>query len=263
MFLPYKIKDSEIKSLLGTRPIDRRYYDKYFFLEKEVVESISAANVEDIINGTKLQEEWFPVDFPNMEFDIFISHSHSDVNKSVLPLASWFYEHFGLRCFIDSLYWQYADDLLKKFDNYYALNPDRNTYNYKIRNYTTSHVHIMLSMALMKMMDKTECVLFVDSDNSIRYQKGDTTTPSPWIYEEICFVNYLQRCIPNRLSQSLSSGGKLNERHFSEQEMSKIRYSVDLTKFKELKSSLLQRVKNTGYKEKDALDMIYYNTYIK
>lgn len=267
MFLPYKIKDSEIKSLLGTLPIDRRYYDKYFFLEKEVVESISAANVEDIINGTKLQEEWFPVDFSGMEFDIFISHSHADVEKTILPLASWFYEHLGLRCFIDSLYWKYSDNLLKKFDNYYAYKSENKAYDYQIRNYTTSHVHIMLSMALMKMMDKTECILFVDSDNSIKYNKGDTTTPSPWIYEEISFANSLQISIPpryyTRIRPIYESGGRLNERHFSVQEMPEIRYSVDLTKFKELNSILLQHVKNNGCKGKEALDMIYYNTYIK
>ena len=267
MFLPYKIKDSEIKSLLGTLPIDRRYYDKYFFLEQKIKDSISAVDIKDIvINGTKLQEEWFPVDFSGMEFDIFISHSHADVEKTILPLASWFYEHLGLRCFIDSLYWKYSDNLLKKFDNYYAYKSENKAYDYQIRNYTTSHVHIMLSIALMKMMDKTECILFVDSDNSIKYNKGDTATPSPWIYEEISFANSLQISIPQRYYTRIrpiyESGGRLNERHFSEQEMPEIRYSVDLTKFQELDSNLLQCIKNTGHKGKKALDVIYNKTYL-
>ena len=155
MFLPYKIKDTEIKSLVCGELLDKNYCSTYNLLEQKIKSSIDSVNIEDtIVNGTQLQEEWFPVEFPDMKFDVFISHSHADVSKSVLPLASWLYKHLGLRCFIDSLYWQYADDLLKKFDEYYAYNSQLNTYDYQIRNYTTSHVHIMLSMALMKMMDK-------------------------------------------------------------------------------------------------------------
>lgn len=55
-------------------------------------------------------------------------------------------------------------------DKCYAQRRNGN-YDYNIYNYTTSHVPTMLSIALMKMMAKTECVLFVDSDNSIKYQK--------------------------------------------------------------------------------------------
>jgi hypothetical protein len=146
MFLPYKIKDSEIKDLICRELLDTSFYADYNRIKQKIKASIDAVNIENtIVNGTQLQEEWFPVDFPDMKFDVFISHSHADVNKSILPLASWFYKHLGLRCFIDSLYWQYTDDLLKKFDNYYAYKADNKTYDYKIRNYTTSHVHIMLS----------------------------------------------------------------------------------------------------------------------
>lgn len=75
-------------------------------------------------------------------------------------------------------------------DKCYAQRRNGN-YDYNIYNYTTSHVPTMLSIALMKMMAKTECVLFVDSDNSIKYQKGQSQTLSPWIYEEISLAqNY-------------------------------------------------------------------------
>lgn len=259
MFLPYKIKDSEITSLVHGDIVSRNYCNEYSILKQKIKTSIDSVNIENtIINGTQLQEEWFPVDFPDMKFDVFISHSHTDVNKSVLPLASWFYKHLGLRCFIDSLYWQYADDLLKKFDDYYAYKADSKTYDYQIRNYTTSHVHIMLSMALMKMMDKTECVLFVDSDNNIKYKKGESQTPSPWIYEEISFANSLQVRIPQRYYSRIrpiyESGGRLSERVFSDVSNPNIRYSVDLGKFQELTSTFLKSIKSKGY---DALDIIH------
>ena len=259
MFLPYKIKDTEINSLVQRELLSKKYCSEYNFLKQKIKTTIDSVNIENtIINGTQLQEEWFPVDFPDMKFDVFISHSHADVNKSVLPLASWFYTHLGLRCFIDSLYWQYADDLLRKFDNYYAYKADSKTYDYRIRNYTTSHVHIMLSMALMKMMDKTECILFVDSDNSIKYMKGESQTPSPWIYEEISFANSLQVHIPQRYYTRIcpiyESGGRLSERVFSEVSTPNIRYSVDLGKFQELTSTFL---KSINFKGNDALDIIH------
>lgn len=260
MFLPYKIKENEIRTLISGKLIDLNYSREYNLLKEKVKTSIDAVDIENtIINGTQLQEEWFPVDFPGMNFDVFISHSHRDVSQSILPLASWFYKNLGLRCFIDSLYWQYADNLLQKFDNFYAYKAESNTYDYQIRNYTTSHVHIMLSMALMKMMDKTECVLFVGSDNSIKYKKGDTQTPSPWIYEEISFANRLQMRIPQRylvkLRPIFDSGGKLNERYFSEVSRPEIHYSVDLTKFHELDSSFLRSIVNR--KGEKALDAIH------
>lgn len=133
-----------------------------------------------LIQGTKLEEQWFPTDSQLMQFDVFISHSHKDINTHIIPLALWFWHNLGLRCFIDSQFWQYADNLLQLMNNWYAMN-ETGYYNYNVRNYTTSHVHAMLSMALLKMMAQTECVLFVDSDNRIKYQKGQTRTPSPWI----------------------------------------------------------------------------------
>ena len=80
--------------------------------------------------------------------------------------------------------------LQNMMDKCYAQRRNGN-YDYNIYNYTTSHVPTMLSIALMKMMAKTECVLFVDSDNTIKYQKGQSQTLSPWIYEEISLAqNY-------------------------------------------------------------------------
>lgn len=259
MFLPYKIRENEIASLTRGKLIDLNYSKDYNLLKQKIKSSISAVNIENmIISGTQLEEEWFPVDLPDMNFDIFISHSHADVNKFILPLASWFYKHLGLRSFIDSLYWKYADELLMKFDDYYAYNSQNSTYNYQIRNYTTSHVHIMLSMALLKMMDKTECILFVDSDNSIKYKKGDSQTPSPWIYEEISFANKLQMHIPQRYRTKFSpifeSGGKLNERYFSEVARPEVYYSVDLTTFQELDSAFLRSIVGRG---DNALDQIH------
>ena len=63
-------------------------------------ESLEEYINEDIINGTKIQTEWFPP----IEADIFISHSHKDIDVAS-ALAGWIHETFGLNCFIDSHVW--------------------------------------------------------------------------------------------------------------------------------------------------------------
>ena len=125
--------------------------------EKEVQDCLSEYITEDgIINGTALKEHWFSIS----KKDVFISHSHCDINK-VKAFAGWLYDCFELEAFIDSCSWGYCDDLLKKIDKKYCYKPKTDTYDYQLRNYTTSHVHMMLSTALTEMMDNTECVIFL------------------------------------------------------------------------------------------------------
>ena len=90
-------------------------YDEY---QKEVQECLSKYITEDgIINGTNLKEDWFSIS----EKDVFISHSHKDINK-VKAFAGWLHKIFGLNAFIDSCSWGYCDDLLNKIDKKYCYN---------------------------------------------------------------------------------------------------------------------------------------------
>ena len=162
--------------------------------EDEVQQCLSNYITEDgIINGSDLKEHWFSIS----KKDIFISHSHKDINK-VKAFAGWLYETFKLEAFIDSCSWGYCDNLLNKIDKKYCYNPKRKTYDYYLRNYTTSHVHMMLSTALTEMIDKTECIIFFNTPNSINMQEELTKidknekTVSPWIYHELSMITMLQ-----------------------------------------------------------------------
>lgn len=146
-----------------------------------------------IIDGTKLKEHWFSIS-PK---DVFISHSHKNLNEA-LALAGWLHECFGLESFIDSCFWGYCDDLLREIDNQYCYNDSNNTYNYKSRNYSTSHVHMMLSTAITEMMDSVESVIFVNTPQSISLPaeydkiKRQEKTISPWIYHELSMMTMLR-----------------------------------------------------------------------
>ncbi len=132
------------------------------------------------IDGSKLQEDWFP----NLQSDIFLSHSHRDKDLAI-ALSECLYQNFGLNVFIDSYIWGYSEDLLKIIDNTYCLNSDERSYNYSKRNYSTSHVHMMLSTALTMMIDKCECIFFLNTPNSISSNSVINKTESPWIYSEL------------------------------------------------------------------------------
>lgn len=144
------------------------------------------------IDAGKLQEHWFP----QIEADIFISHSHKDFDTAI-KLAGWLSESFGLKPFIDSCVWGYANDLLREIDNKYCImDIDKNgriTYYHDRCIGTSAHVHMMLSAALHTMIDRTECLLFLNTPNSISSEEAASTTASPWIYMEIMMTRFIRK----------------------------------------------------------------------
>lgn len=150
--------------------------------------------VNGSIDGEKLKRTWFP----NIGAShVFISHSHKDLALAE-GLASWLYEKFKIHSFIDSHVWGYANELLRQLDDKYALPSGSNTYNYNIRNETTSHVHMMLSSALNEVIDNTECLFFLNTDNAIKNnalsnEADDHRTASPWIMSELATSHIVRR----------------------------------------------------------------------
>ena len=158
------------------------------------------------LDGSEMEANWFP----QIDADIFISHSHQD-EKLALGLAGWLYEHFGLKSFIDSSVWGYSDDLLEQIDDRYCRQKNSRRYNYKKRNRSTSHIHMMLSVALAGMIDNTECLFFLNTPHSQSIDaciKG--TTSSPWIYSEIAMSRLMRQKTKEEyrrpLNESFSEG---------------------------------------------------------
>ncbi|MGC7946837.1 hypothetical protein [Bacillus sp. II_CA] len=151
-------------------------------------------NKDGVIDGTSIQNNWFP----QIETDVFISHSHNDFDKAI-ALAGWLKHHFKLNVFIDSCVWGSADALLKKIDDDYCLISDGGSYSYEKRNYSTSHVHTMLTVALSSIIDKAECLLFLNTPNSISTKDViQQQTNSPWIYLEIVMSQLVRKEKPGR-----------------------------------------------------------------
>lgn len=204
------------------------------------------------LDGTKMQEDWFPT----VNAQVFISHSHQD---EILAgsLAYLLMENFGIDSFIDSFVWGYADQLLKAIDNEYCLNIDKRTYDYNKRNYSTSHVHMMLSTALTKMIDKTECIIFLNTSNSVISDGIVNQTYSPWIYHEIATTKIIRQNIPERIGKN--RGLTKEGQEFAAKSL-QIGYEIDFDNFALLDYRILARWLKSGRTSPDsAMDWLYEN----
>lgn len=207
------------------------------------------------LNGSEIQRNWFS----QLDADVFISHSHKD-EKVAITLVGWLLENFGIKAFADSCIWGYSNDLLKMIDNKYCLNPNGTSYNYLKRNFSTSHVHIMLTTALNMMIDKTECLFFLNTPNSITASDVVFKTESPWIYSEIAISQMICRKIPQRREihekQYFYKGGELNE-------SLKVKYELNLAHLSEITKdnmviwAVLYKLKKKFYDAGLALDCLY------
>lgn len=198
MFAGFKM-NLENKDLLCKDDICEGTDDKYYRIGRRIFESdveSSRKNLDKylspqgILSAVEIQEDWFPA----VDADIFISHSHKDETLAI-RFAGWLWDEFKIRAFIDSCVWGYADDLLKELDEKYCKADKYGYYDYQKRNQSTGHVHMLLNGALMQMIDSTECLVFLNTPNSISSSDvGDhNLTSSPWIYSELMITKIVRR----------------------------------------------------------------------
>lgn len=255
--------------LLNFNDYDKYYYDFTMYYEdydnndmdqycaegKKLYESMKLkidTNLKNFfsngkLDGTKLSNHWFP----QIEADVFISHSHKDF-ESVLTLAGYLYKKLDLICFIDSCIWGYSDKLLKAIDKRYCTTKNENTYDYDLRNLSTSHVHMMLTVALTKMIYNTECLFFLNTPNSILPKDSvKNKTLSPWIYTELSMIKYIEK-------KSAAKHRRMVENFSKSLESLKVEYEVD--SLNDLPTLTFKEIKDwgeKGFKNIKALDYLY------
>ena len=163
-----------------------------------------AIPTDRIIEGDTLKDTYFPSAlFEGSNYDVFISHSHNNEEEAHL-LAAWLKKYKNLSCFVDSFAWGSADQLLKEIDDKYCYRKHSKTYDYNKRNFTTSHVHAILSMALLETILRSKFCVFIESSESVPLNSGlKKKTLSPWWYEEIKYMQLLQ---PQRKTKMFSEG---------------------------------------------------------
>lgn len=180
------IKECEIDHYKNIALSNYEQYKK--IIQKKIRESF-VLKQNGVIDVKPIEDMWFP----NVKSHVFLSHSHND-EKEALFLAGFLKEKCDVDVFIDSCIWNYSNDLLKILDEHYCkIYSDH--YNYNLRNITTTQVHLILNMALTKMINSTECFMFMKTKNSVR-MKNDVSiiqTESAWICDELLIASLVAR----------------------------------------------------------------------
>lgn len=205
------------------------------------------------LDGSEMQKNWFP----QVDADVFISHSHQDQTLAI-KLAGWLSRHFALRPFIDSCVWGNSEVLINIIDDEYCWNPGRETYSYEKRNRSTSHIHMMLSVALTKMIDNTECAWVLNTQNSITSKGVVERTQSPWIFSEIFTMRFIRRkdvAIHRqqvKIAKSIAMGRKADD-------LIDISYLAPLDLFAKVNAMTLQtwNAASAAPRSLHALDLLY------
>lgn len=267
MYRAYKIKvDDDLKEILN--PISESAYqpEKILgykqFQEKKSMKSKLLMMVKNsslttkALNADSIWDEWFPA----VTADVFISHSSKDecLAKS---FADWLKQKNKLISFIDSEIWGHSEALLKELDDEYCLNHGGETYSYEKRNGSTAHVHMMLSYALARMIDRTECFIFLESHNSVTAEESVNGTYSPWIFHELATVDTIELKQPTRIIQKAA-----NQRRgiITEAFTQKIKYPLLGKRLREIDSADISTWADYSQKsEAHSLDILYQGVQIQ
>lgn len=222
---------------------DFEYFENYIYeYKKEMKDNKNQISrmcdfkINNKKDGNKIQANWFP----EINADVFISHSHAD-EKLAKALGGYINEKTNLKSFIDSEVWGYSNELLRHIDNNYCKFPNKNLYDYELRNHSTSHVHMMLSVALMQMISKSKYFIFLDtpnsneSNNTLIKNNDINKTNSPWIYNELMITKIIDDIIKSiKATESV--------KYFSEIPIS---YKIDTEHLKEVNlKSLIEELTN-------------------
>ncbi|GAA8309750.1 toll/interleukin-1 receptor domain-containing protein [Helicobacter pylori] len=157
----------------------------------ELIKNAPYSNDNIVLKRNEIKEAFFSPFKPQLKnVQVFLSHSHADRNKA-LEVKNYLESQTKRKVFIDSLFWDYKDDVLNKLARYDDIS--------KIEDAFT----LILRESLQDMIEKCPYFVFLQSKNSIsnqglsRNQDLLKITYSAWIYEEL------------RIAHSISSESRL------------------------------------------------------
>ncbi|EJC25709.1 hypothetical protein HPHPH5B_1586 [Helicobacter pylori Hp H-5b] len=145
----------------------------------ELIKNAPYSNDNIVLNRNEIKEAFFNLFKPQLKtVQVFLSHSHADKNKA-LGVKDYLESKTKRKVFIDSLFWDYKDDVLNKLAKHDDIS--------KIKDAFT----LILRESLQDMIEKCPYFVFLQSKNSVsnqglsRNQDLLKITYSAWIYEEL------------------------------------------------------------------------------
>ena len=222
--------------------------------------SISLQKLQKIINSRDIIQAWEikKLLLPSKRYDIFISHSHKDLELAK-GFANYLYLFFNVTCFIDSLYWGNIDELQNELNELHLTYDGvtkKSYYDYEKTLQVAKHADMILASALTEMIDNCECVFFLNTDSSVirgteAISKNETY--SPWIYHEVFTTTIIQKKQRSKFNESYQF------RDNAIKQIPDISYGLDLSGMTVLREEdiLEWGTKINSNKDKHPLDVLY------
>lgn len=141
----------------------------------KLIQNAKHSNDGIVLNHNEIKEAFFSPFKPQLKSaQVFLSHSHADKNKA-LKVKGYLEECLDAECvFIDSLFWDYKDDVLSKLAKYDDISRIKDAFT------------LILRESLQDMIKKCPYFVFLQSNNSVSLNQDPLgITYSAWIYEEL------------------------------------------------------------------------------
>ncbi|GAA8245166.1 toll/interleukin-1 receptor domain-containing protein [Helicobacter pylori] len=158
----------------------------------KLIEGAKHSNDDIILNHNKIKEAFFSPFKPQLkDAQVFLSHSHADKNKA-LKVKDYLESETDHRVFIDSLFWDYKDDVLNKLAEYDDISGIEDAFT------------LILRESLEDMIKKCPYFVFLQSNNSVSLNKDLLgITYSAWIYEELKIAHSIRESRPTLMVESI------------------------------------------------------------
>ncbi|GAA7040877.1 toll/interleukin-1 receptor domain-containing protein [Helicobacter pylori] len=177
----------------STRPFNNQAHQVNEVTKKiyKLIEGAKHSNDDTILNHNKIKEAFFSPFEPQLkDAKVFLSHSHVDKNKA-LKVKNYLESETNHRVFIDSLFWDYKDNVLNELSEY-----DNTS---KIKDAFT----LILRESLQDMIEKCPYFVFLQSNNSVSCNQDlSCITYSAWIYEELKIAHSIRESRPTPMMES-------------------------------------------------------------
>ncbi|GAA7361509.1 toll/interleukin-1 receptor domain-containing protein [Helicobacter pylori] len=185
--------------ILSTRPFNHQAHQINEVVEKiaekiyNLIKDAKHSNDDIILNHNKIKEAFFSPFEPQLKnAQVFLSHSHADRNKA-LEVKNYLESKTNHRVFIDSLFWDYKNNVLKEIKKHHI---DVS----KIEDAFT----LILRESLQDMIEKCPYFVFLQSSNSVSFNQNLLKiTYSAWIYEELKIAHSISESRPIPMMESM------------------------------------------------------------
>ncbi|MGL2628501.1 TIR domain protein [Helicobacter pylori] len=195
------LDSSENQSILKpiARPFNNQAHQVNEAAEKihELIKNAPYSNDNIVLKRNEIKEAFFSPFKPQLKnTQVFLSHSHADKNKA-LKVKNYLENQTKRKVFVDSLFWDYKDDVLNKLARYDDIS--------KIEDAFT----LILRESLQDMIEKCPYFVFLQSKNSVsnqglsRNQDLLKITYSAWIYEELKIAHSISESRPIPMMESM------------------------------------------------------------